>query len=237
MRSAINLVEAGLEYRGEHNAPNKESGASLFNLFVIFPKDVYTAPNLYTHESFDRECLSIANDCKGRPNKLVTIYRSVSKELVSPKISPGDWVSLSRAYVVDHGRSNLNNSFKIIKKTVAARDVFTDGDLAEWGYDPQPVIDRNEEDQIRRNLGLKTSLELRNDQKLKIKAALPVSQAVGDINYDEFLTRANALFGKPYSSKSYLNGVWATIWFDGQWFFQTLDDSHLIMAKNAGLFT
>ena len=52
-------------------------------------------------------------------------------------INTGDWVTISRGYAAEHGQSNLNNNYKIISKTVRAKDLYTDGgSLHEWGYDP-----------------------------------------------------------------------------------------------------
>jgi hypothetical protein len=46
-------------------------------------------------------------------------------------------VTLNRSYAVEHGRSNLNNRYKILTKTVRAKDLWTDGNsLLEWGYTP-----------------------------------------------------------------------------------------------------
>ena len=53
-------------------------------------------------------------------------------------INPGDWVTPSRAYAKLHGDSVLRGKYKILSKTVKAKDVFTNGDsLNEWGYDPE----------------------------------------------------------------------------------------------------
>jgi hypothetical protein len=51
------------------------------------------------------------------------------------KINKGDWVALSKQYAIDHGKGNLNNSYKILSKRVLASQLFTDGDITEWGYD------------------------------------------------------------------------------------------------------
>lgn len=52
-------------------------------------------------------------------------------------INAGDWVTISRQYAVDHGKSSLKNQYKIISKTVRAKDIYTTGDsIHEWGYDP-----------------------------------------------------------------------------------------------------
>ena len=73
-------------------------------------------------------------------NRIEELERMPKPEVKPEKvaINPGDWVSISRAYVVGHGRSNLSNKFRVISKTVHARDIFCGGDLTEWGYDPQP---------------------------------------------------------------------------------------------------
>ena len=40
---------------------------------------------------------------------------------------------------VGGGESALGGKYKILSKTVKARDIFTNGDsIHEWGYDPQP---------------------------------------------------------------------------------------------------
>lgn len=53
------------------------------------------------------------------------------------KINPGDWVAINREYAVNHGKSNLNNKYKILTKTVRAKDLYTYEYIEEWGYDPQ----------------------------------------------------------------------------------------------------
>lgn len=53
-------------------------------------------------------------------------------------INSGDWVTINRKYAVDHGKSNLKNAYRILSKTVRAKDLFTDGNsIHEWGYVPQ----------------------------------------------------------------------------------------------------
>jgi hypothetical protein len=75
-----------------------------------------------------------------RPDKQVPIYRAVPKEAPS-EINAGDWVTVNREYAKEHGESTLEGAYKIVKKTVKARDIFTNGDsIHEWGYDPQPMI-------------------------------------------------------------------------------------------------
>ncbi len=51
------------------------------------------------------------------------------------KINSGDWVTINPAYAKEHGRDNLNNKYKVLTKTVPAKNLFTDGNsIHEWGY-------------------------------------------------------------------------------------------------------
>lgn len=49
----------------------------------------------------------------------------------------GDWVTTVRGYALNHGRSTLGGDYKIVSKTVKAKDLYTDGNSPyEFGYDP-----------------------------------------------------------------------------------------------------
>lgn len=51
------------------------------------------------------------------------------------KINSGDWVTINPAYAKQHGISNLNGKFKVLTKTVPAKNLYTNGDsIHEWGY-------------------------------------------------------------------------------------------------------
>jgi hypothetical protein len=66
-------------------------------------------------------------------------FRKLPLETNPPKmkINNGDWVSINKDYAVEHGKSNLNNDFKVLTKTVPAKHLYTFGDsVHEWGYDP-----------------------------------------------------------------------------------------------------
>ena len=131
-------------YKGEHLAPDKESGSPLYDVTLNgnYPKDFYSNNGLRYYGSGDKldseayyKILSYHNF----QNKKVEIYRAVPKSLSGVKINKGDWVTIVRGYAVDHGKANLKNDYKILKMMVSARDLFTDGDsFLEWGYDPQP---------------------------------------------------------------------------------------------------
>ena len=52
-------------------------------------------------------------------------------------INSGDWVTINRQYAVLHGAASLDGNYKILSKTVRAKELFTDGNsIHEWGYDP-----------------------------------------------------------------------------------------------------
>lgn len=136
-------------YRGQHSAPSNESGSPIWNVCLngIYPDDFYTRTREYVYMDSDRRGLQYVLDYRNKPNRQIRIFRSVPLSIEKPTINSGDWVTIDRAYAVQHGRENLNNNFKIIQKLVYARDVFTSGDsLSEWGYDPQPSVERRIKD-------------------------------------------------------------------------------------------
>jgi len=132
-------------YKGEHTAPMKDSGAPLWNLKDIYPDDFYSYQGARFYgdgadEARDRMIVSQMQAMKGRPDKQVTIYRAVPKSVPTKEaLNTGDWITLDRQYAKEHGEGALGGDYKIIKKTVKARDLFTNGDsIYEMGYDPQP---------------------------------------------------------------------------------------------------
>jgi len=162
MRKYIDILTE--TYHGEHRAPNREDGAPLYDLTLngIYPDDVYS-PRGREHDahSHDSDGFYSAMQSRGRPNKFVTIYRAMPRDVRPLKINPGDWVTLSQDYAKQHGISNLSG-YRVVKMTVAARDLFTDGNsLDEWGYDPQPSVPTAQEDEIRARLGMETKTAAR----------------------------------------------------------------------------
>ena len=168
------------DYRGEHQAPGKEGGAPLYDLTAegMYPEDVYGPNGMRYYAPEEPEAFSRCMAYKGRPNKVLTVYRAVPADLVRPKITPGDWVAITPAYAREHGRSHLQGAFKVITKTVYARDVYTEGNsLDEWGYDPQPFVSTAQEAEIRARLGMKTVSEIRAIQRAKAAEKQGVSES------------------------------------------------------------
>jgi hypothetical protein len=132
----------GTDYKGEHEAPDKDNGSPMSNVIGTYPEDFYSSTG-YQHYAQSEEiggfeAYSIVKSCFKRPNKAVMVYRAVPKEIKGSSINKGNWVTVSKEYAKNHGVNNLNNKFKIISKVVSSRDLFTDGNsIVEWGYDPQ----------------------------------------------------------------------------------------------------
>jgi hypothetical protein len=131
------------EYSGSHSAPNPESGDPMHDVTQkIYPDDFY-GPNGHRYygsgdDKIDADSYFQISSAKGRPYSKVTIYRAVPKNIKD--INSGDWVTINRQYAKDHGESTLRGEYKILKKTVRARDIFTNGDsFHEWGYWPQTM--------------------------------------------------------------------------------------------------
>lgn len=147
------------DYKGQHQAPDAKSGAPFHNVTAngVYPEDFYSHNGFryYSDEgnSYDSESHYHVHSLRNRPNASLKVYRAVPEDLpkVHRKINKWDWVTQSRRYAHDHGRSNLGGKYKIISKTVFARDIHTDGNsIHEWGYDPQPRVPLTPEQQARR---------------------------------------------------------------------------------------
>ena len=140
-------------YQGEHTAPMKDSGSPLYNVTGVYPKDFYSGKgfqyyaDLGSEKNMDRSSYGTINSYLGMPDRPITVYRAVPKDPDIKGINKGDWVTINRDYAKEHGQGALNGDYKILKKQVYARDLFTAGDSHhEWGYDPQPASGLKRED-------------------------------------------------------------------------------------------
>jgi len=134
-------------YKMEHTAPMKDSGAPLHDLTQngIYPDDVYSANGhryYGANDAMDNKSFSIANEYRGSPDELVTMYRSVPDNIGT--INNGDWVTLSKEYAEEHGIRNIGDNFRMLSEDVPARKLFTNGDsIQEFGYDQSGKINRH----------------------------------------------------------------------------------------------
>ncbi len=128
-------------YKMEHTAPTaNEVNSRADNVEPSFSDDVYSkdAMRLLGHgdKKIDEESINVIKSAKGNPNKEITIYRAIPKD-IDADINPSDWVTTSKGYAKQHGESALDGNYKILEKKVKAKDLWTDGNsIHEWGYDP-----------------------------------------------------------------------------------------------------
>lgn len=69
---------------------------------------------------------------------VIEVYRAVPKDIRGKQLeSEGQWVSPSKKYAINHGRSRFGfNEYRIVKQEVPADQLWWDGnDIREWGFD------------------------------------------------------------------------------------------------------
>jgi hypothetical protein len=152
-KSVEQAKNVAADYQGEHGAPMKDSGSPLYNVTGVYPKDFYSGKgfqyyaDLGSEKNMDLSSYGTINSYLGMPDRPITVYRAVPKDPDIKGINKGDWVTINRDYAKEHGQGALNGDYKILKKQVYARDLFTAGDSHhEWGYDPQPTSGLKRED-------------------------------------------------------------------------------------------
>lgn len=131
------------DYRIQHQAPGSE-GAPLYDLTGngVYPSDVYDRPDFYLagHRS-DWEAVAKIRASREKPDRRVWIYRAVPKGVLV--ISPGDWVAITKDYARDHGKArDPADDMPVIAARVMASQIFTIGDIQEWGYEGPPLKGR-----------------------------------------------------------------------------------------------
>lgn len=138
----LNQSAQGDDYRIEHRAPTRDSGAPAHDVTGggnFYPDDVYGprgAAFYGTGSEYDKQAFRIINSLRGKPDEMVAIFRAVPNDAPS-EFNPGDWVAITRGYAKDHGESvHGRGNYIILSKTVKASEIFTNGDsIQEWGYD------------------------------------------------------------------------------------------------------
>lgn len=125
------------------NKPNKPIG-----IYRAIPKNLTNVEKIKTYQNHKAYIQKYGKLPKGVDNwkDRSEYYEYISDEIerlsqlpedTKTKINPGDWVTISLPYAKQHGFSNLNNKYKILSKTVPAKDLWWEGgDINEWGYWP-----------------------------------------------------------------------------------------------------
>lgn len=152
-RHALRILHAALEVEkevdftvdrgGAHSPSGPDDGSPLYDVCRAgsYPEDLYSFNGLRYYATgedvMDREAYGYIQKFAAHPNMRITVYRAVEPSDEN-KIQPGAWVTTVRKYAKEHGEGVLAGKYKIIKKEVYARDIFTSGDSwLEWGYHPQ----------------------------------------------------------------------------------------------------
>lgn len=146
---AWGLVKEDIDdYQGHHEAPiDPDYHSPLHDMTGMYPDDLYSSMGVRYYGDGSRESMSrdhhshgIIMDTRGNPDAEVMVFRTVPHEVESNQINPGDWVSISRGYAMDHGRRFGHGrygkgGFKLLKKRVKAKDLFTEGNsIHEYGW-------------------------------------------------------------------------------------------------------
>jgi len=126
-----------VEYKGSHVAPNaKVYGATLDDLSKIMPADVYSLSGRRIYgigeHPIDFEWHRAATKAKGKPEAQIDVYRAVPSGIKD--INHGDWVTTSPTYAKWHGENVLNGDYDIVKKTVKAKELSSEGYPYEFGW-------------------------------------------------------------------------------------------------------
>lgn len=166
MKSFLSFIKES-DYKGQHEAPGPNDGAPMHDLTHngIYPHDIYSHNGFRYYSdhgsSLDYISHNKAVSYKDKPYTRIKIYRAVPKDKSIKDINPGDWVTHNRDYAVEHGRANLGvGKWKILSRTVRARELFTDGNsIHEWGYHPQEADEGQKKYEAERSKKIKEKMD------------------------------------------------------------------------------
>lgn len=124
------------DYKMDHTSPVIEDGNTLDDPTVVYGDDIYDAMAWRYYGdgdvNQDKQNAALIQQFKGKPEKEVTVYRAVPKNINT--INKSDWVTLNRSYAVQHGESVLDGDYHIIETKAKAKELSTEGSMNEWGY-------------------------------------------------------------------------------------------------------
>jgi hypothetical protein len=133
----MDLNQDQFGYRIAHTPPGPDS-APAHAVDSAMP-DYYEHPDYYGGGEADQDAETHAalSKVRGKPNAKVTVYRAAPSHVRD--INPGDWVTTSRSYAVQHGRDATDPSkdWPVLSARVKASHLFTNGDSPhEYGFHP-----------------------------------------------------------------------------------------------------
>lgn len=134
---SVKIYRAVPKFFSDHDKeiPKMESLINYFNTFNFFPVNDPIV-NKY-EEMFSQKNLDYDDKIKAIYDQILEDIQKRKREKPDISINPNDWVTINKRYAVEHGKGNLRGNYKILSKTVKAKELFTSGDsFHEWGYDP-----------------------------------------------------------------------------------------------------
>ena len=138
LRAEANALRFGDSYKMQHTAPDAGSSPTGEDLSDVFP-DIYgpMGKRYYgTSSPHDDEAISKIQTMRGNPDSEITIYRAVPKDV--KEINPGDWVTTTKEYAVDH--IGTDDGYTVISKKVKAGELANNGDsIHEFGFSPKAL--------------------------------------------------------------------------------------------------
>jgi 8-oxo-dGTP pyrophosphatase MutT (NUDIX family) len=129
-------------YRMQHQAPDADYGAPLHDVHGMMP-DFYEHPEYYhAGQEHFHDSASVIRSARGKPEKMISVYRALPAEHAGKGIRPGDWVSTSKDYARGEGRwsDDPKHDYPVIHARVPAKHLHTEGDVHEWGYNGPDVV-------------------------------------------------------------------------------------------------
>lgn len=130
------------DYGMVHRPMTVEGGAArLHDLTSSFDDTIYGKAAVQNYgtgvPALDREAVRIFQQVRNKPDAMVTVYRAVPKDAKQTGMNPGDWISVSKQYAMEHGESTLGGNYKIVAQKVPAKHLTTNADsILEQGYYP-----------------------------------------------------------------------------------------------------
>lgn len=135
-------VSKAPDYGMAHRPMTVESGAArLHDLTSAFDDTIYGKAAVQNYgtgvPALDREAVRIFQQVRNKPDAMVTVYRAVPKDAKQTAMNPGDWISVSKQYAMEHGEGALGGNYKIVAQKVPAKHLTTNADsILEQGYYP-----------------------------------------------------------------------------------------------------
>jgi len=148
---AVRLYSTGESYDGSAIAEIKSARGrpnKAVKVYRVIPEILSSEEQILRYEKYKRYIQKTGKnppeaDTNGKNPYYEWLNDEIEKLQKVPNIpqkrsiNKGDWVTIVRQYAVDHGKSALNGKYKIVTKTVKAKDLYTNGNsIHEWGYDP-----------------------------------------------------------------------------------------------------